>query len=171
MRRHNQLGWLTLSEKMARVHQVNTCVPKSPFHEPLQVLLDEAGIQVNVDLDQRRIANGLEAVNLASLDDKDVSCATLERLAVDRPDSTAFTDELDLVVRMPVRTWPRTRLAMEQEHRHAGVALLGSDKLMRTTNKGQVVLAYMMHLSSPPVGFDEGNLAAVTDGWESKETV
>ena len=107
----------------------------------LQVLLGEAGTEVNVELYQRRITNGLEAVDLASLDNKDVSSATLESLAVDCPHTTAFTDELDFVVRMPVRTRPRTGLSMEQEHRNTGVSLLSSDKLMRTTDKKAVIFA------------------------------
>jgi hypothetical protein len=43
-------------------------------------------------------------VDLAGLDDKDVFCAALEGLAVYCPDAPAFTYELDLVIRMAVRT-------------------------------------------------------------------
>ena len=35
-----------------------------------------------------------------------------------------------------MRTRPRTGLPVEQVDRHTGVALIGSDKLMDTTNKG-----------------------------------
>ena len=38
---------------------------------------------------------------------------------------------------------------MEQEHRNTGVALLGSNKLMRTTNKCQILLAHVMHPLRP----------------------
>jgi hypothetical protein len=34
---------------------------------------------------------------------------------------------------------------MEQEHRNIGVALLRSNKLIRTTNKWQILLAHVMH--------------------------
>ena len=68
-----------------------------------QVLLDEACTEVNVELYQRRITNCRKAMDLAGLNDKDISRAALERLAVYRPHSPAFTDELDLVIRMPVR--------------------------------------------------------------------
>jgi hypothetical protein len=51
-----------------------------------------------VELYQRRIADRLEAVDLAGLDDKDVSSAALEGLAVDCPRSTALAGEL---VRVP----------------------------------------------------------------------
>src|SRR5882762_561420 len=127
----------------------STCVdPK--YWSKLQVLLNEPRADVDVELYQWRIANGLEAVDLAGLDDKDVSRAALERLAIDSPRSAALTDELDLVIRMPMRTWSRTGLAIEQEHRNTGVALLSSDKLIRTTNKRQVLLTHMMHAHGPP---------------------
>jgi hypothetical protein len=42
---------------------------------------------------------------------------------------------LNLVIRVPVRPRSRTRLPIEQEHRNSGVALLSSNKLMRTANK------------------------------------
>src|SRR5215831_5635855 len=105
---------------------------------------------MHVQLYQRGIANRLEAVDLSCLDDKDVSGAAFEGLAVYRPHSATFADELDLVIRMPMRTWSRTGFPMKQEHRNIGIALLSSDKLMRTTNKRQVLLPHMMHPRSPP---------------------
>jgi hypothetical protein len=114
--------------------------------------LDEAGAEVDVDLDQGGIANRFEAVDLAGLDYKDVSGAALEGFSIDGPDSAAFTDELDLVIRMSMRTRSRTGLALEQEHRNTGVTLLSSDKLMGTTNKWQVLLADVMHRCSSPGG-------------------
>ena len=48
----------------------------------LQVLLDEARTEVNVELHQRRITNRLEAMNLTGLNHKDISRAALEGLAV-----------------------------------------------------------------------------------------
>jgi len=128
----------------------------------LQVLLDEAGIEVNVDLHQRRVTNRLEAVNLTGLDDKDIARATLEGLAVDGPNSPAFTNELDFIIRVPVRTRSRTRLSMEQEHRDACVALFRSNKLMRTTNKRQILLAHVMHSLRPSCGLDETRPQMVT---------
>ena len=58
-------------------------VPSQPT--TLQVLLDEARTEVHVELHQRRITNRLEAVDLTGLDDKDISGAALEGLAVDGP--------------------------------------------------------------------------------------
>lgn len=57
-------------EKKGRVEPLRFSRPAT-----LQVLLDEAGAEVNVELHQRRIPNRLEAMNLAGLDDKDVSRA------------------------------------------------------------------------------------------------
>lgn len=76
-----------------------TLSPPGERVSTLQVLLDEAGIDVNVELYQRRITNRLEAVDLTGLNDKDISRAALKRFAVDCRHSPAFTDELDLVIR------------------------------------------------------------------------
>jgi len=118
--------------------------------ERLQVLLDKAGTQVHVDLYQRRITNRLEAVDLARLDDKDISSATLEGLAVDRPHSASFANELDLVIGMAMGTRPGAGLPVEQEHRNTGVTLYRADKLMRTTNKRKVLLPHVEHSCHPP---------------------
>lgn len=104
---------------------------------------------MNVELNEWRLADGLETVNLASLDDKDVAGLPLECVAVDRPDSLPFADELDFVVGMTMRTWTRTWFAMEEKYRNGGAALLSSDKLMRTAHKRQVLLTHVMHACSP----------------------
>ena len=101
--------------------------------------------QVHVNLYQWRVTNRLETMHLTSLDHKNISRAPLEGLAVDRPQSPAFTDELDLVIGVPVRPRSRTGLPMEEENRNTGVTLVSSNKLMRTTNKRQTVLANVMH--------------------------
>ncbi len=89
-----------------------------------------------VKLHQWRFADGFEAVNLSGLDNKNVATTAFESLVSNGPQSAAFTNELNFVIRMPMRTWPGTGLPMEQEYRHTRVALMGSDKLMDTTNKG-----------------------------------
>src|SRR5579864_6732826 len=119
--------------------------PPSCFGRPSQVFLDESRTQVHVDLDQRRITYRLEAVNLARLDHKNISRSSLERLAIDRPHSLAFTNKLDFVVGMPMRTRSRTRFSMEQEHRNAGVPLHRANKLMGTAHKRKVLLTHVMH--------------------------
>jgi hypothetical protein len=110
---------------------------------------------VDIELYQRRIANRLEAVDPARLDDKDVSRAALEGPAVDRPHPAAFANELDLVIRMAMRTRSGPALPMEQKHRNTGVTLLRSDKLMRTANKRKVLLPYVVHPHHPPGGLDD----------------
>src|SRR5215813_2896909 len=107
-----------------------------------------------VKLHQRRIADCFETVNLSGLDDKDVATTAFESLATDGPHSAAFTNELNLVIRMPMRTRPGTGLPVGQVDRHTGLALIGSDKLMSTTNKRQVLLTNVMH-SHSSYAFDE----------------
>src|SRR5262249_55435282 len=68
-----------------------------------QILLYEAWAQVHVELDQRRIANAAEAVNLAGLDDENVTRSGLEFLAVHGPEPATLPDELDFVIRIPMR--------------------------------------------------------------------
>jgi hypothetical protein len=60
---------------------------------------------------QRRIAYRLETMNFAGLDDEDIAGTALKGFAVDRPHSTALADELNLIIRMPVRPRSRTGLA------------------------------------------------------------
>ena len=44
---------------------------------------------------------------------------------------------------------------MEQEHRNTGIALLSSNKFMRTTNKRQILLVHVIHPVSPSSALDE----------------
>jgi len=124
--------------------------------------LDEAGTEVDIELHQRGIANGLEAVDLASLDHKDVSGAALERFAVHGPQAAAFADELDFVVRVPMRTRSRTRLTVEQKNRNTGWALVGSDKLMRTADERKILVAHVMHGLVLLAGLDENGHGPVS---------
>src|SRR5271165_548028 len=115
----------------------------------LQIFLDEAGAWVDIELYERGIAEGFEAVNLAGLDDENVAGAALEGLAVDGPDAAAFADELDLVVGMTMRARSGAGFAVEEEDGNRGVAVLGADKLMRAADKRQVFLADVMHSHRP----------------------
>jgi len=85
---------------------------------------------MNVDLDQRAVSDGFEAVNLAGLDDENVSSATFKRLSVHGPYSAAFPDKLDLIVGMPMRPRTLARQAAEQKDGDAHVSLLGADKFV-----------------------------------------
>ena len=57
---------------------------------------------MHIDLHQWRLADALEAVNLAGLDDKDVTRSRFEFLTVHFPRPAPFAHELNLVVRMAV---------------------------------------------------------------------
>jgi len=50
-----------------------------------QVLLNEPWAEMNVNLNQGRIANAFETMDLASLDDKDIASAALKALTVHHP--------------------------------------------------------------------------------------
>jgi hypothetical protein len=88
-------------------------------------------------------------VYLSGLNDKDVTGLALEGLSVDGPDSSPLANELDFIIGMAMRTRPGTRFALEQEYRNAGVALLGSHKLMGAAYKWEILLPHMMHLLVP----------------------
>lgn len=114
-----------------------------------EVFLDEAGAEVDVELDEVGVADCFEGVDFAGFDDEDVAGATFEGGVVDGPNAAAFADELDLVVGMAVRAGAGTGLAVEEEDGDAGVALLGADELMRTAYEGEIFLADVQHLSMP----------------------
>src|SRR5690349_17494478 len=120
---------------------VERCLPvpdnQQGTGEKLQVLLDETGAEVDVDLYQWRLANSLEAVDLTGLDDKDVSSAALECLAIDRPHPAALPDELDFVIRMPMRARSRTGLAIEEEHRNTCVSCSAPTNSYELPTKGR----------------------------------
>ena len=80
------------------------------IHDSLgQVLLNETRTEVDIQLNERLVADALEAVNLASLDDENVARAGLELLAIHCLQAATSLNELDLVVRMPMRSWSATR--------------------------------------------------------------
>jgi hypothetical protein len=107
---------------------------------------------MDVHLHERTIANALEAVDLARLDDQDVARPCLELLAVHYIQPTPFSDELNLVIRMAV--WARTASwqPVEQEHGNANVALCGPDEMMRAAAKRQILLANAMHVVGASLG-------------------
>jgi hypothetical protein len=104
---------------------------------------------MHVHLDERAIANALEAVNLSCLDDEDISGASFKGLPIYGPQSAPFPDELDLVVGMTVRPRPPARLGVEQEHGDIYVALVGADELMRAAHEWQILLTDMVHPYPP----------------------
>src|SRR5215207_6519039 len=106
-----------------------------------EVLLDEARTEMHVDLNQRFVADAVERVYFAGLDHQHVAAAGLELLSIDRPGSAPRSDELDLVVRMPMRTGPLPRQSVKQEDGHGDVALVGADELVRASDEREVLLA------------------------------
>jgi len=100
---------------------------------------------MHVNLDERRIADALEAVDLARLDNQNVAGAGFEFVAVHVPQSPAFTYELNFVVRVTVRSGPPARRRAEKVDRNIDVAMIGADKLMRAALKRQILLASPMH--------------------------
>ena len=63
-------------------------------------------------------------MNLACLENKNVAGNALEGLAVYRPDPASLADELNLVIRMAMRTRSGAGFAVEEVNRNAGVPWL-----------------------------------------------
>jgi len=100
---------------------------------------------VDVYLDQRLLSDALKAVDLAGLDDQDVSGTRLELLSIHDIMAPALSQELDLVVRVAMGTRPPARQSPEQEHRNVDVSLLRADELVGTTLEGKILLTNPMH--------------------------
>jgi hypothetical protein len=111
----------------------------------LEILLNEARTHVDIELYQQRIADHFEAVDFAGLDHEDVSRAAFEGFAIDGPHPTAFADELNFVIGVPM--WARTRAGFSpiKKYRNTGVSLIGSDEFEGTPNKRQTFLADVVH--------------------------
>jgi hypothetical protein len=113
---------------------------------------------MNVDLDERPVANTTEAVNLSSLDDEDVASAGLEFLTVDRPEASALPDKLDFIVRMSMRPRTAPRKSAEEECGDVHVAVVCTDELVRAALKRQILLTDAIHargfLWSETLGID-----------------
>src|SRR5437762_3525609 len=80
-----------------------------------EIFLDESRAQMHIHLHERHVSDARETVNLSGLDDEDVAGGGFEGLAVHRIESAAFPDELDFVVRVTMRTWSASRLAMKEK--------------------------------------------------------
>lgn len=85
---------------------------------------------MHIDLDQWRMTDALEFVNLTSLDDQNVTGAGLKVLPVDRPETAAFPDELHFIVWMTMRSGATSGKCREQEYGDAYVSMVGSDELV-----------------------------------------
>jgi hypothetical protein len=100
---------------------------------------------MHVQLHEGRVADALEAVNLARLDDEDVPCSSLELLAVHVVQSASGSHELYFVVRVPMRSWPAAGKRVEEEHGDIDVALVGADELVRAANERKLFLTDTVH--------------------------
>jgi hypothetical protein len=100
-----------------------------------QVLLNESRIEVDINLDQRGVANAAEAMDLPRLDDKNVTGAGLEFLPVDRPEAPAFPDELDFIVWMTMSPGATPREGAEEKGGDIDVAVLSPNELVRAPLK------------------------------------
>jgi hypothetical protein len=103
---------------------------------------------VDVDLDERAVTDGFEAVNFAGLDDEDVAGGAFEGLPVDGPEAPAVADKLDFIVGMAVRARAFAGQRAQQEDRYVDVAVLGADKFMGTADKRQIFLTDVVHADS-----------------------
>src|SRR5206468_1911092 len=130
------------SSSLQRQVKVSSCVGS-------EVFLDESWTDVHVELHQRRVADVLEAMDLAGLDHEDVAGARLELLAIDDPQSATFLDELDLVVGMSMRSGAGAGLAAKQKNRHADVSVIDADEVERAPAKRQILLPDAIHALSP----------------------
>jgi hypothetical protein len=98
-----------------------------------------------IKLDEGRVTNTPEAVDLPGLDDENVTCAGFEFLSVDGPETATFPHELDFIIRMTMGSGTAPREGAEEEHGDIHVAVIGPDKVMRAALKWQVLLTDTVH--------------------------
>jgi hypothetical protein len=100
---------------------------------------------MDINLDQRCIADAAETMNLPGLDDKDVTGAGFEFLPVDVPEAPAFPDELDFIVGMTMGSRAAPGKGAEQKGGDIDIPVLGSNELVRAPLKWQVLLTDTIH--------------------------
>jgi hypothetical protein len=100
---------------------------------------------MDVKLNEGRVPNTAEAVDLSGLDDEYVTCAGFEFFSVDGPETAAFPHELDLIVGMPMRSRATAREGAEKKHGDIHVAVISPDELMRAALKREVLLTDAVH--------------------------
>jgi len=102
---------------------------------------------MNINLDQRSVANAPEGMDLPRLDDKDVTGTGFEFFPIDRPETPTLSDELDLIVRMAMGPGAPPRQRAEEEGGDIDAAVLGSNELVRAALKWQALLMDTVHPS------------------------
>jgi hypothetical protein len=103
-----------------------------------------------VDLDEGRVADAAEAMDLPCLDHQNVTGAGFKFLPVDGPETPSFPHELDFIVRMAMGPGATPGQRSEEEYRDVYVAVIGPDELMRAALEGQVLLTNAVHLQLLP---------------------
>ena len=100
-----------------------------------------------IHLDEGRVPEAAKTVDLPGLDDENVTGSGFEFLSVHGPETATFPHELDLVVRMAMRSGTPPGEGAEQEHRDVHVAVVGADKVMRAALEWQVLLTDTVHFA------------------------
>ena len=102
---------------------------------------------MNIELDERAIADRCEAVNLARFDDENVTRASFERVSVYNVFAAPRLDELNFVVGMTMRTGAAPCLTVEQEHRDRDVSVVSADEIVRAPAMRQIRYSKFVHVS------------------------
>jgi len=100
---------------------------------------------MHVHLDERTVADTVEAVHFAGLDHENVAGASFELLPVDVPETPPFSHELHLIIGMSVRSRAFSRKRAQQKHGNVHVAVIGSHEAVRATLEGKIRLANAVH--------------------------
>jgi hypothetical protein len=106
---------------------------------------------MHIQLDKRSVTNAAKTVNLAGLDDENVTRPGFEFHSVDGPETTAFPHELDFVVGMTMGGWTTAWKGAEQEHGDVDITVVGPDEVMRAAMKWQVLLTNAVHPGDAPM--------------------
>ena len=114
-----------------------------------EVVLNEAGTEMDIDLDERLVTNTSEAVNLTGLDHQNVSRPGLEFRPVDVPESPTGAHELHFIVRMTMRARPGSWGPVEEKCGDVHVPVIGPDEVVRAATEEEVFLTNAIHPTSP----------------------
>jgi hypothetical protein len=106
---------------------------------------------MHIDLDEGRVSDAAEAMDLPGLHHENVTGAGLELLSVDGPETAAFPHELDFIVRMPMGPGSTPGEGAEEEHGDIHVAVVRPHELVRAALKGEVLLTNAIHPAYAPV--------------------
>jgi hypothetical protein len=112
---------------------------------------------MDIELDEGDVTNRTEAVDLAGLDDKNVTCAGLEFLSVHGPHAAALSHELDFIVRMAMRSGTTPREGAEEKYGDIHVAIIGPYEMVRAALEWQVLLTHAVHFCAPSGGVMRGS--------------